>query len=334
VHTSQTFPPLSSLNRTALATAMYTFALDPLHDSVGMLLVLDYYALATNEPRYDQWLIDMVESNTISLCLTHPGSSTATGRLLDMPNWMFSYALACFRRYQETGQEVRRTQATEALRNAVLSFPQVIEQLLSSVGIDRNGQSCQYDWMTVLRTTGKQAWMIRNELTRLENGEMSDDIDRSVTKIIEIFISLNSRIWACDRALHWVYTTIQALNDADFSVASVPCVALSRYRNFETSDYENKFTLLPNENLVDPGLLAQALIVETHRPRFFRHAEEHGADLGTLQGDGNGRDLFEARNVLAGPPTNIIDPDLPFAEVFWRSFLPWNHVEGVQAPRR
>ena len=37
---------------------------------------------------------------------------------------------------------------------------------------------------------------------------------------------------------------------------------------------------------------------------------------------------------FGGPPTVIIDPDLPLLEVFWRSALPWAHVEGVAAPNR
>jgi hypothetical protein len=39
-------------------------------------------------------------------------------------------------------------------------------------------------------------------------------------------------------------------------------------------------------------------------------------------------------HVFGGPPTGIVDPDWPIAEVFWRSLLPWNHVEGVPPPRR
>ena len=38
--------------------------------------------------------------------------------------------------------------------------------------------------------------------------------------------------------------------------------------------------------------------------------------------------------ILGGPPTGLVDPDLPLVEVFWRSFLPWNHVEGVPPPNR
>ena len=36
--------------------------------------------------------------------------------------------------------------------------------------------------------------------------------------------------------------------------------------------------------------------------------------------------------ILAGPPTEIVDPDWPIMEVFWRSFMPWAHVEGVAPP--
>ena len=35
-----------------------------------------------------------------------------------------------------------------------------------------------------------------------------------------------------------------------------------------------------------------------------------------------------------GPPTTIIDPDLPLLEVFWRSVLPWARVEGVPPANR
>jgi hypothetical protein len=35
-----------------------------------------------------------------------------------------------------------------------------------------------------------------------------------------------------------------------------------------------------------------------------------------------------------GPATEIIDPDLPLLELFWRSALPWAHVEGVPPANR
>ena len=39
-----------------------------------------------------------------------------------------------------------------------------------------------------------------------------------------------------------------------------------------------------------------------------------------------------AHQAAAGGRAQMIDPDLPLVEVFWRSLMPWNEVEGVGPP--
>jgi hypothetical protein len=111
-----------------------------------------------------------------------------------------------------------------------------------------------------------------------------------------------------------------------------------RYASCDPSDYENKIQMLPPDmNVIDPGLIVHAMEVNTNRPRLIRRMPRGGggaaAAAAALQEHGaNG--LPANRQRLLGPPTQVVDPDWPMAEVFWRSFLPWNRVEGLPPARR
>ena len=103
-----------------------------------------------------------------------------------------------------------------------------------------------------------------------------------------------------------------------------------RYARCDPSDYEDKIQTMPADaNPLDPQMVAHAMTIDTTRPRFMQRIPRAGGGIA---------DEFEMMNqngaVLAGTPTEIIDPDWPMLEVFWRSMLPWAHVEGVPPPRR
>jgi hypothetical protein len=104
--------------------------------------------------------------------------------------------------------------------------------------------------------------------------------------------------------------------------------ALMRYARCDPSDYNDKFQTMPADaNPLDAGLVARALTVDPNRPRLMQRMPRGGADELELAAN-------RGAAALAGPPTQVIDPDWPLMEVFWRSALPWAHVEGVHPPRR
>ena len=71
------------------------------------------------------------------------------------------------------------------------------------------------------------------------------------------------------------------------------------------------------------------------RRRFLRNARGQQQQQQRLEDEllfgGAGNNAV--RPALLGPPTHIIDLDLPMLEIFWRSLLPWNSIEIVR-PRR
>jgi Transcriptional repressor TCF25 len=296
---------------------------------MGLLLVLDFYALATNEVKNDDCLIEMAESDCLRL-----KNGPHHGSLLEMPNWMYSYALALFRRYQDTASDETKEKADLALQKAICSSPQVVSLLVSSNDVDTTGQSCRHDWSKIVDFVNDLSYRIRNKYLENETAtELMDEVDKACGVIIRIFVQLNSRLWSSDAALDWLYRNVDDLRQKNYDLPVLPCLALARYRSFDRADYEPKFSMLPNENLVDAGLIAHAMVVDTRRPRLIRPGDR---DLGNglRAGDDGQFGLFGQQRVFAGPPTNMIDPDLPLVEVFWRSFLPWNHVDGVAPPRR
>lgn len=136
-------------------------------------------------------------------------------------------------------------------------------------------------------------------------------------------------------------------DDNDDDVALSP--AIMRYSNGELSDYENKFQTMPAEaDPLNPTLIQLATNIDTNRRRRHRqqqrmmHQQQLDEEELLLQMQ-FGQDHHGARGLaglaaggggFAGPPTQRIDPDWPLVEIFWRSALPWAHVDGVVPPPR
>ena len=112
----------------APSTAYWLLSLDPQQDPMGVLLILDYYPLASrrrhrrpcmpplcNDGRSvvttaTTWEVevgaafigDLIESNLFFINHTDPLTGQHLScRLVDMPNWAFSYALALYRLYED-----------------------------------------------------------------------------------------------------------------------------------------------------------------------------------------------------------------------------------------
>lgn len=324
---------IAGLPRASLAASRFLLSLDPLRDPMGVLLALDHFALISNNESNDQWIVDFVESNKVQI---HYKDDTLEDGykcgLLDMPNFAYSYALALNRLNRCKPTEDSQQKADSAMKQALGRFPSVLEQLLVQNDVNTSGRSFQTDWPSVLGFARQRAEQVQRKLT---DAAAADPVVRACTSqaydlIVRIFVQQNFKLWSVDAIIQWAYRNLKELKDNPGEVHPLQ-PAIMRYARCDPSDYEDKIQTMPADaNPLDPALVAHAMTIDTSRPRFMQRALRRGG--------GGIQDEFAAMNqhgaVLAGPPTEMIDPDWPMLEVFWRSFLPWAHVEGVPPPRR
>jgi Transcriptional repressor TCF25 len=324
------------LPRTSLSLCRYVLALDPLRDPYDVLLVFDHFALASHTTRSDRLIVNMAENENMKILSRADDGAVLQCDLLSLPNWALSYALALFRLSQDTNAAEDRQRADNALRSAVINFPGTVMGLLQKNEVDMTGKSTCVD----MRAVNEKLldWCNRVSVFWLGSAGTATFSPSSVLMVRESlsneYVKWNHAFWAKDDVLQWLLDNLQQLsNDPNMGdIELKPCnAALLRYCAFDLSVFDKHIQQFPPDaNILDNDTLAQALVVETHRPRLLRRM--HRAD----DDDGFEQQLRAMQNytpTLAGPPTNVIDPGLPLLEVFWRSFFPWNRVAGVP-PRR
>jgi Transcriptional repressor TCF25 len=328
-------------------------ALDPLRDPMGVLLALDCHALSVaqggrgvEQKGLLRWIVDLVENREVIQIFYSAESSKSECGLRDLPNWSYSYALALFQLHraidfadneEESSNESfeLRDKADTAIQEAMGRFPSVIGALLQGLEVDTTGRSFQRDWITVLDFATErarhlaQAWYNTSSIDTVALSATMQTCDR----VVRIFVQENSRLWADDAVLQWMYDNLKILqqkarSSGHTNLPPCPSSAILRYATADPADYDNKIQQLPPEaNVLDPNALAYAMVIDPNRPRFLRHRAPRADDEpDELLFDDNWNPI-----VL---PTNAVDPDWPMLEVFWRSFLPWNHVVGIPPPRR
>jgi hypothetical protein len=136
-------------NRTAFEFARLLLSLDPGSDPHGALLYLDYLAVRSG---MSEWLVDMWDTWQT---LYDEDPNSFTGSRVDiriLPGWLWARALALRTIEEQSGHTVRQTifkgitfslrpslqghkRSTEALREAVLTFPHVLPVLADRAGI-------------------------------------------------------------------------------------------------------------------------------------------------------------------------------------------------------
>lgn len=318
---------IAGLSRSALAISRFILALDPLRDPVNVLLCLDYFALANGTSLSDQWLVDFAESESTHIFhRENVQSEISKTSILSLPNWKYSYALALFRLSQEG--RVERRNADDALLDAINMFPSIVPLILQANAIDVSGRSFRNDWASIIDFFPRRSAAQRNEWLSSGSTVLSSAIIQVVDSIIDLFVQMNALIWSGEDTLGWMYDVAVRAKQQNASIGSLWPEALLRYGDFDKSSFEKSFPFLPPDaNVVDPALLAQAMVVDTNRPRLLRRMHNRDIDVQLLGG-------IQGAPMLFGPPTGLLDPDWPIAELFWRSFLPWNRVMGVPPPRR
>ena len=327
---------IAGLPRTSLSASRFLLSLDPLRDPMSILLAMDHFALVSSSPSNDQWLVSFVESEKVKIHYKDDTSEHGYKcELVDLPNWAYSYALALYRidRNQPTGESTEK--ADRAMKHALSRFPSVLEQLLVHNEINTQGRSFQMDWPSVLHFARKRADLVENTLTAAAK---ADPVVRSCTSqafdlITRIFVQQNFKMWNMDAVWQFAYRNLKDLQENPEEIVPLQ-PAIMRYARCDPSDYEDKIQTMPADaNPLDPGLVAHAMTIDTNRPRFMqRGARARGGMQDEFDMALAG--LNQQGTVIAGPPTEMIDPDWPVMEVFWRSFMPWAHVEGVPPPRR
>jgi hypothetical protein len=319
---------VAALPRTATAVCRYILALDPLRDPMQVLAVLDAFTINCKSDFLDQWLIELVDSDCISIHFRDEENPKRVFRcpLGDMPNWMLSYSLAQYRLHGKEGNFDR-------LRTVLSQFPEVVSLLLQALEVDITGRSFLRDWPTALEKATERSCSTRRCWGR-QQGELDPhEVHRTVQtadKILALYVRLTAKAWGGDDILQLLYDTLVTLPESEFP--ALPSAAIMRYSDLNPGDFNNRVELLPQDmNIMDGGMIAHAMTVVTNRPRFLRHMPR-GAMHGQQRMDME--NLPAGLPALFGPPTNVVDPDWPLVEVLWRSFLPWNHVEGVRPPTR
>ncbi|GAX15230.1 hypothetical protein FisN_1Hh667 [Fistulifera solaris] len=319
---------VAALPRTAAAVCRYILALDPLRDPMHVLAVLDAFTINCKSDTFDQWLIDLVDNNCISIYFRDEENPKRVFQctLGEMPNWLLSYSLAQYRLHGKEG-------SFDGLRKLLTQFPEIVSLLLQELEVDITGRSFLRDWPTALEKATERSFSTRRSWGR-QQGELDPhEVQRTVQtadKILALYVRLTAKVWGGDDILQFLYDTLVTLPESESP--ALPPAAIMRYSALNPGDFHNRVELLPQDmNIMDGGMIAHAMTVVTNRPRFLRHMP---------RGAMHGQQRMDIENLpagfpaLFGPPTNVVDPDWPLVEVLWRSFLPWNHVEGVRPPAR
>lgn len=297
--------------------------MDPLRDPMGVLLSLDHHTLNsslgsndTDKGLFLDWIIDLVVNQLVDLWFIDD-ETTYRGRLRDLPNWSYSYSLALFHKSQEAESDEARACASEALREAISKFPSVVPLLLQSLEVDTTGRSFQRDWVTVLDYAIHRA----RDLQREWRATTSDLVVLSATlqtteKLIRIFVKQSSSLWGGDAVLQWLFDNLKQMQTLQLPLPDTPPTpAVMRYADVNPSDYDSTIQTLPAEaNVINPGLVAHAMVMDPRRPRFLRRANNRQADVFN---DPAVPGAATAGGGLFGPPTNHVDPDWPLVEGTW-----------------
>ena len=240
--------------------------------------------------------------------------------------------MTLFRINENQSSADSQKKADHAIQMALSRFPAVLQHLLTKNEVDVTGRSVQTDWPSVLEYLND---LSNKTLNTLSDAAASDPIVRACTSqayevIVRIFVLQSFKLWSSDKILRWIYKNLTALKDSQTTKATPPLSpAMMRYARSDPSNYEDKFQTMPADaNPLDPALVAHALNVDPNRRRLMQRMPRDGpAEVFDLPGNQQGANLL-------GPPTEMIDPDWPLLEVYWRSLAPWAHVEGVPPPRR
>jgi Transcriptional repressor TCF25 len=324
---------------------------------MNVLLTLDYHTIVVGRDcGYSEqidllrWLVDLVDLDLIRVWYRDKGESSSTSHrcsLLDLPNWAYSYALALFdlqNAIKHGGNDIEfmdsfenmKCKADAAIKWAISRYPAVVGSLLHNLEIDTSGRSFHRDWLPVLEKLSVSEHELFSEWhsTSQYSLVLSETL-QTRDLLTKIYVQQTARLYADDIIVQWMYeNTVDLLSIEEFLLPDPPNPAILRYASADPTDFDLEVQMLPPDaNAVEVGLLAHAMVINPNRPRYLRRQnrrdDEHDEDDFHVGVFGN----RTQHPRYFGPPSEMVDPDWPMLEVFWRSLLPWNHVEGMPPPR-
>lgn len=204
----------------ALATGRYLLSLDPLRDPMGVLPVLDYYALASRRTSATYlgvageeadvgaaFIVDLVEGGKMNVHYKDPLTDRHHWcRLADMPNWAYSHALALYRlsiSAEDDSEEGYQERAAAALMRALEAFPMVLPKLLDMNKVNTRDRSFRTDWFSLLAHFDRDAI---ESSAAANNGTVEERVTRaSGEHLVRIFVQRCHKLWKEDHVVQWMH---------------------------------------------------------------------------------------------------------------------------------
>ena len=190
-----------------------------------------------------------------------------------------------------------KEKADEALQHAIQQFPFVPQQILLQNNSNYN----------------------------------SDDVSHHIYKI-----SKNATIWnSSDKWMKWLTDIYYMPTNNNNNDTNLPSKALQRYIQYRPDD--NVVMLPADANPLDPALFRQVVQFDAtnvrHRRRLLRHPNNRQENVQQRIIAQMQQQQQQQQQQQAPSQLELLDPDMPIAELFWRSFLPWTTVDGVNNNR-
>lgn len=197
--------------------------------------------------------------------------------LTDMPNWAFAYALALYRQSIAATEENKAQELMEKshkqLQRSIRAFPEIPNLLLEKNNVDVSGRSFAMDWPSVLkplRTIAHYDDDLYNE--KEGGGDTLEKYKSAINRISQIFVQRGHKLWSGDDVLKWLYDGCAIVISASTTTVSYEAqserqdseerktrrisLALTRYLQFDPSDFDGTFHTLPEDaNPLDPAIV-------------------------------------------------------------------------------
>ncbi|CAF2071437.1 unnamed protein product [Rotaria magnacalcarata] len=157
-------------SRTALEFCKVLLSLDPIDDPLAILLLLDYYAIRSEEYNY------LIRFHT---------EQNQRLNLDGLPNFTYSLALAYFR-------SLSFDKANEVLQNALIRFPSILKYLLDKLSVkpDRAVEKCRYFFDSERHETNALKCVQQLYIVRMSNEWKEKDelefLRNNVNQVIQI----------------------------------------------------------------------------------------------------------------------------------------------------
>eukprot|EP00095_Tigriopus_kingsejongensis_P000320 maker-scaffold292_size219010-snap-gene-1.35 protein:Tk00320 transcript:maker-scaffold292_size219010-snap-gene-1.35-mRNA-1 annotation:"transcription factor 25" len=266
-------------HRTALEFAKLILSLDPDADPVGVLLLIDFYAIKSLQ---HNWLTNFYEE-------WEPKRN-----LSQLPNWAYSISIAYFAQADES-PEKDYTKADEMLQRALIMFPNILAPLLDKCSIEPDSKVLTH------------SYFVEAQLNQATSG---------LELLCNLYVGRSFHLWKLPELLPWLErnanTVIQRLDINDDFVKICTEKRKTRYqgaprnvyRHVLMSDVKDATTSLPRELAETPVLSFDPLPPSDSIDTYTK--DDHKSRTGIE--DPNALGLF-FRSML--PSFNVNAPPVP-----------------------